>query len=79
LFDRRHRRHRHRYHHRRHRHHQVAYQRQFGEDDYAQVVIFPEGTTTNGKALITFHQGAFVPGTHAHPPARVPYLPASRP
>lgn len=45
----------------------VAYQRQFGEDDYAQVVIFPEGTTTNGKALITFHQGAFVPGVPLQP------------
>jgi hypothetical protein len=41
---------------------QAAYLRHFGEDDYAQVAIFPEGTTTNGKALITFHQGAFVPG-----------------
>jgi lysophosphatidylcholine acyltransferase / lyso-PAF acetyltransferase len=31
-------------------------------DAYPQLLVFPEGTTTNGRALITFKKGAFVPG-----------------
>jgi len=46
---------------------QITYLRCFGEDEYSQVVIFPEGTTTNGKAMIAFHQGAFVPGVPIQP------------
>jgi len=39
-----------------------------------QIVIFPEGTTTNGSAVVTFHQGAFVPGVAVQPVLiRYPY------
>jgi len=31
------------------------------------LVVFPEGTTTNGKYLIHFHTGAFVPGKPVQP------------
>jgi len=34
---------------------------------WPQVVIFPEGTTTNAKALITFKSGAFIPGVPVQP------------
>ena len=30
--------------------------------DFTQTLIFPEGTTTNGRALINFKSGAFIPG-----------------
>ncbi len=30
--------------------------------DWPQLVIFPEGTTTNRSCLITFKPGAFIPG-----------------
>ncbi len=33
-----------------------------GEAQFPHLAIFPEGTTTNGNALVTFHLGAFVPG-----------------
>jgi lysophosphatidylcholine acyltransferase/lyso-PAF acetyltransferase len=32
-----------------------------------QVVVFPEGTTSNGRYLLHFHKGAFVPGTPVKP------------
>ena len=32
-----------------------------------QIAIFPEGTCQNGKALITFKQGAFIPGVAVQP------------
>ena len=32
-----------------------------------QVVVFPEGTTSNGKFLMHFHRGAFVPGVAVKP------------
>lgn len=35
--------------------------------DLNPVVCFPEGTTTNGKYLIHFHRGAFVPGAPVKP------------
>jgi len=31
------------------------------------VVVFPEGTTSNGKQLITFHTGAFLSGEPVQP------------
>lgn len=34
---------------------------------WPQIVIFPEGTTTNGKALITFKPGAFIPAVPVQP------------
>lgn len=35
--------------------------------EWPQIVIFPEGTTTNGRALITFKPGAFIPGVPVQP------------
>jgi lysophosphatidylcholine acyltransferase/lyso-PAF acetyltransferase len=37
------------------------------EPGWPQTLIFPEGTTTNGRALITFKKGAFVPGLPVQP------------
>eukprot|EP01119_Soliformovum_irregulare_P004321 TRINITY_DN15322_c0_g1_i1.p1 TRINITY_DN15322_c0_g1~~TRINITY_DN15322_c0_g1_i1.p1 ORF type:complete len:435 (-),score=120.43 TRINITY_DN15322_c0_g1_i1:259-1563(-) len=42
--------------------------------DGQKILIFPEGTTTNGKALIFFKPGAFVPGLPVQPVCiRYPY------
>jgi len=41
-------------------------------DDMPPILIFPEGTTTNGKYLITFRSGAFV-GGHPVKPVCVRY------
>lgn len=39
-----------------------------------QVVVFPEGTTSNGRYLTHFHRGAFVPGAPVKPVVlRYPY------
>ena len=35
--------------------------------EWPQIVIFPEGTTTNGRALITFKPGAFIPAVPVQP------------
>jgi 1-acyl-sn-glycerol-3-phosphate acyltransferase len=53
---------------------------------YGPIVIFPEGTTTNGTCLLVFKKGAFVPlvpvrpvlysfGENASDPRRSPFLP----
>ena len=36
---------------------------------WPQVMVYPEGTTTNGQALITFKGGAFIPGAPVQPVA----------
>ncbi|KAJ6836831.1 lysophospholipid acyltransferase LPEAT2 isoform X1 [Iris pallida] len=36
-------------------------------NDYPRVLLFPEGTTTNGKALLSFQLGAFIPGFPVQP------------
>ncbi|XP_057843646.1 lysophospholipid acyltransferase LPEAT2 [Cryptomeria japonica] len=36
-------------------------------NDFPQVMLFPEGTTTNGRALISFQLGAFIPGFPVQP------------
>ena len=36
-------------------------------DDWQQVLIFPEGTCTNRSGLITFKPGAFYPGVPVQP------------
>ncbi|KAH7447301.1 hypothetical protein KP509_01G100800 [Ceratopteris richardii] len=36
-------------------------------NDFPHVMLFPEGTTTNGKALIFFQLGAFTPGLPVQP------------
>ncbi|CAF0706534.1 unnamed protein product [Brachionus calyciflorus] len=37
------------------------------QGDWPQLLIFPEGTTTNGNCLITFKPGAFSPGLAVQP------------
>uniref|UniRef100_A0A8C6YGY2 Lysophosphatidylcholine acyltransferase 2 n=1 Tax=Naja naja TaxID=35670 RepID=A0A8C6YGY2_NAJNA len=37
------------------------------EEPWPQVMIFPEGTCTNRSCLITFKQGAFIPGVPVQP------------
>ncbi|KAL3604052.1 hypothetical protein D5086_004911 [Populus alba] len=36
-------------------------------DKFPRVLLFPEGTTTNGKVLISFQLGAFIPGYAIQP------------
>jgi len=36
---------------------------------WSQVMLFPEGTTTNGRALVQFRRGAFNPGVPVQPVA----------
>ena len=38
-----------------------------GEDTWPQMVVFPEATCTNRKALISFKHGAFAPGAPVQP------------
>lgn len=42
-------------------------QRRAASQDFPLVFLFPEGTTTNGRALISFKLGAFVPGFPVQP------------
>jgi len=37
------------------------------EDDWRQILIFPEGTCSNRKSLISFKPGAFIPGVPVQP------------
>jgi hypothetical protein len=39
------------------------------DSEWPQVVLFPEGTTTNHSCLITFKPGAFIPGLPVQPVA----------
>jgi lysophosphatidylcholine acyltransferase/lyso-PAF acetyltransferase len=41
--------------------------RRTNDPDYPPLLIFPEGTCTNGEALITFKNGAFNPGLPVQP------------
>lgn len=43
------------------------HRRASSQNDWPQIIIFPEGTCTNGKALITFKAGAFIPGVPVQP------------
>lgn len=36
-------------------------------DTFPRMLLFPEGTTTNGKVLISFQLGAFIPGHPIQP------------
>ena len=36
---------------------------------YCRVLVFPEGTCTNGRALLTFRRGAFTSGRPVQPVA----------
>lgn len=37
------------------------------DQEWQQILIFPEGTCTNRKGLITFKPGAFIPGVPVQP------------
>ena len=37
------------------------------KDKWSKILVFPEGTTTSGQALITFKDGAFKPGIPVQP------------
>ncbi|XP_040999443.1 lysophospholipid acyltransferase LPEAT2-like [Juglans microcarpa x Juglans regia] len=44
-------------------------------DGFPRLLLFPEGTTTNGSALISFQLGAFIPGYPIQPVViRYPYV-----
>uniref|UniRef100_A0A1D1ZL95 Lysophosphatidylcholine acyltransferase 2 n=2 Tax=Anthurium amnicola TaxID=1678845 RepID=A0A1D1ZL95_9ARAE len=44
-------------------------------DEFPRVLLFPEGTTTNGRFLISFQLGAFIPGYPVQPVVvRYPYV-----
>jgi len=40
---------------------------------WGRLVIFPEGTSSNGSCLLPFHKGAFIPGEHFVQPVVVRY------
>ncbi|PRP84467.1 hypothetical protein PROFUN_08052 [Planoprotostelium fungivorum] len=46
---------------------QEAIKRRSEYANWPQVLVFPESTITNGKALITFKKGAFTPGCAVQP------------
>ncbi|KAG9451664.1 hypothetical protein H6P81_004568 [Aristolochia fimbriata] len=41
--------------------------RKASSDGFPRVLLFPEGTTTNGRVLISFQLGAFIPGYAIQP------------
>ncbi|KMZ67772.1 Lysophospholipid acyltransferase [Zostera marina] len=41
--------------------------RKASSDQFPRVLLFPEGTTTNGRSLISFQLGAFIPGLPIQP------------
>lgn len=50
------------------RHHAAGNIRRRAMDNkWPHVMLFPEGTTTNGKAIISFKTGAFSPGLPVQP------------
>ncbi|XP_074565222.1 lysophospholipid acyltransferase LPEAT2 [Curcuma longa] len=49
--------------------------RKASSNDFPRVMLFPEGTTTNGRFLISFRLGAFLPGLPLQPVVvRYPYV-----
>ncbi|CAL5381703.1 unnamed protein product [Camellia sinensis] len=49
--------------------------RKASSDRFPRLLLFPEGTTTNGRVLISFQLGAFVPGYPVQPViVRYPYV-----
>ncbi|KAF3787024.1 Lysophospholipid acyltransferase [Nymphaea thermarum] len=54
---------------------EICMQRKASCDGFPRVLLFPEGTTTNGRALIYFQLGAFIPGYPIQPVAvRYPFV-----
>ncbi|CAA3004866.1 lysophospholipid acyltransferase LPEAT2-like, partial [Olea europaea subsp. europaea] len=44
-------------------------------NQFPRLLLFPEGTTTNGRLLISFQLGAFIPGYPVQPViVRYPYV-----
>nr|GLL34423.1 lysophospholipid acyltransferase LPEAT2 [Ipomoea trifida] len=41
--------------------------RKASRDQFPRVLLFPEGTTTNGRSIISFQLGAFIPGFPIQP------------
>ncbi|XP_076954531.1 lysophospholipid acyltransferase LPEAT2-like [Bidens hawaiensis] len=41
--------------------------RKASSDKFPRLLLFPEGTTTNGRSLISFQHGAFIPGYPIQP------------
>ncbi|CAL9189404.1 unnamed protein product [Musa hybrid cultivar] len=49
--------------------------RKASSNEFPRVMLFPEGTTTNGRFLISFRLGAFIPGLPVQPVVvRYPYI-----
>ena len=45
----------------------MSLQRKAACNSFPRVLLFPEGTTTNGRFLISFQHGAFIPGYPVQP------------
>jgi len=45
----------------------MCFQRKAAGNSFPRVLLFPEGTTTNGRFLISFQHGAFIPGYPVQP------------
>ncbi|KAL6603299.1 hypothetical protein ACP70R_043660 [Stipagrostis hirtigluma subsp. patula] len=45
----------------------MCFQRKAACNSFPRVLLFPEGTTTNGRFLISFQHGAFIPGYPVQP------------
>jgi lysophosphatidylcholine acyltransferase/lyso-PAF acetyltransferase len=45
----------------------MVWQRRAASMEFPSVLLFPEGTTTNGRSLISFKLGAFAPGFPIQP------------
>ncbi|AQK80987.1 Lysophospholipid acyltransferase LPEAT2 isoform 2 [Zea mays] len=45
----------------------MSFQRKAACNSFPRVLLFPEGTTTNGRFLISFQHGAFIPGYPVQP------------
>lgn len=45
----------------------ISWQRRAASTEFPSVLLFPEGTTTNGRNLISFKLGAFAPGFPIQP------------
>uniref|UniRef100_A0A453SLP2 Phospholipid/glycerol acyltransferase domain-containing protein n=1 Tax=Aegilops tauschii subsp. strangulata TaxID=200361 RepID=A0A453SLP2_AEGTS len=48
-------------------HFRMCFQRKAAGNSFPRVLLFPEGTTTNGRFLISFQHGAFIPGYPVQP------------
>jgi lysophosphatidylcholine acyltransferase / lyso-PAF acetyltransferase len=46
---------------------QIAIRSRSKNGEWPQILIFPEGTCTNGKSMISFKSGAFIPGVPVQP------------